>query len=259
MSAPQSLTTAMPNGLTNAAAWQTMAAAGLPDPSWAHVYHNDFDTYLASDWTTTVVGSGTVTLGTTDGGSIVLITSAGAADSVLMQLKSASFQAVLGKDVFFKLQGTVFVDATNDTIHAGLIATSTTPLAAADGVFLVKAAGAATWQLNAVIGGVTTSAILPVAIPLVAGTSFEVGIHIDYLGNIEAFLNPTTGAAWQQLSGTSSAANASLSRGRVAAIPASSLANGVTQVLLNPSFGVTNGAAAIHTFGVDYVTAVRHR
>ena len=259
MSAPQSLTTAMPNGVTNAAAWQTMAQAGVPDPTWAHVYSNDFDTFAAGDWTTTTVGSGTTALGTTDGGSLVLVTSAGASDSVMLQLKGATFQAVPGKDVFFKLAGTVFVDATLETIHAGLIATSTTPLTAADGVYIVKASGATTFALNAVIGGVTVSAPFGVSVPLVIGTYFEVGFHIDYLGNIEAFMNPTTGAAWSQLSATSSAAGASLSRGAVARIPASSLPNGITQVMLNPSFGITNGAAAIHTFGVDYVVAVRNR
>ena len=41
-----SQTTRIPDGVTNAAPWQTFANAGVLDPSWAHVYHNDFDTYL---------------------------------------------------------------------------------------------------------------------------------------------------------------------------------------------------------------------
>ena len=64
-------TTRMPNGATNAAPWQTMAAAGLLDPTWAHLYSNDFDTYAAGDWTATVVGSGTQALQAADGGSLV--------------------------------------------------------------------------------------------------------------------------------------------------------------------------------------------
>lgn len=259
MSAPQSLTTAMPNGLTNATAYQTMANAGIPDPSWAHVYHNDFDTYAAGDWTVTVVGTGAVAQVAQDGGAVALVTSAGATDSVLMQLKAASFQATPGKDVFFKAAGIMFTDVINDAIHAGLIATSTTPLTAADGVYIVKAAGANTWALRAIIGGVTVSAAFPAAQPMVAGAPFEVGFHIDYLGNIEGFINPTTGADWQQLDPTSTAANAMTARGRSAFIPASLLPSGITQVLLNPSFGITNGAASIHTLNLDYLTVAKHR
>jgi hypothetical protein len=249
----------MANGVTNAADYQTMAYAGQPDPSWSHTYHNDFDTYLASDWTVTVVGTGTAALAATDGGYLVLTTTGGATDSVLMQLKAASFKALPGKDVFFKALMVAYSDAITDTIHAGLIATSTTPLTAADGVFLSKANGVNTWTLNAVIGGVTVSAAFPAAQGMVAGVPMEVGFHIDYLGNIEGFINPTTGADWQQLDPTSTATGAMTVRGRSAFIPASSLPNGITQVLLNASFGITNGNATVHTLGVDYITAVRNR
>ena len=259
MPATDSLTTRMPNGITNAAPYQTMAAAGMPDPSWAHVYHNDFDTYAAGDWTVTVVGTGTAALSASDGGMLLLTTTGAAPDSVLMQLKVAGFKCVPGKEVFFKAVLNGFSDVITDTIHAGLIATGTTPLAAADAVYLLKGNGASAWTLNAVIGGVTVSAAFPAALNMVAGVPMEVGFHIDYLGNIEGFINPTTGADWQQLDPLSDSASAMKVRGRSAYIPASSLPNGITQVLLNPSFGITNGNATVHTLGVDYITAVRNR
>ena len=257
MSAPQSLTTAMPNGLTNAAAYQTMAQAGIPDPSWAHVYHNDFDTYLASDWTVSKTGTGTVALAAVDGGQLLSTTTAGAVDAIYNQLTTASFKLVPGKDAFFKFAG-ILADVTTEAFYAGLIATSATPLAAADGVWIYKAAGAATLSLSCVVGGVTTSFAFPVTALLVAAVQFEVGFHIDYLGNVEAFLNPGTGADWQQLTPTSTNPTL-LGRGRLVFAPNSSITGGLTQVLLNPSFGIVNAAASAHTLGCDYITVARNR
>jgi len=257
MSAPDSLTTRIPNGVTNAAVYATMAAAGMPDPSWAHLYHNDFDTYLASDWTVTKVGAGTTALAAVDGGQLLITTTAGAADAVYNQLTTAGFKLQAGKDMFFKFSG-VLADVSTEVFYAGMIATSATPLAAADGIWITKAAGTAALVLNIAIGGVLTTAPFPAAIALVAGVQFELGLHIDYLGNVEAFFNPGTGADWAQLGPDSN--NPTLNaRGRQVFVPNASITGGLTQALLNPSFGILNTSAAAHTLGVDYVTAVRNR
>lgn len=239
-------TTRMPNGLTNAAPWQTMGASGIPDPSWAHVYHNDFDTFATGDWTITKVGTGTTALAAVDGGQLLLTNTAGATDAIYMQPVVATYKLLANTDTFYKFAG-VLSDVTNCQFFAGLIATSTTPLSAADGVWIQMAAGGAL-TLKSVIGGVTTSQALPAAYNLVAGTPFELGIHVDYLGNVEAFINPTTGSSFVY-PGQSGV------RGRNAAL----YAPGVTQVLLAPSFGLLNASAATRSLGVDYVTAVRDR
>ena len=257
MSAPDSLTTRMPNGVTNAANYQTMGAAGIPDPTWAHVYSNDFDTYAAGDWTVTKVGTGTVALTAADGGSLLVTTTTGAADAVYSQLTAASFKLQSGKDTFFKFAG-ILADVVNEVFYTGLIATSSTPLAAADGVWISKASGSQTLTLNIVVGGVATTAAFPASNLLVAGAFFEVGFHVDYLGNVEGFFNPGTGADWQQLGPTSS--NSTLTaRGRQVFVPNNSITNGLTAVTLNPSFGILNTSAAAHTLNVDYITAVRNR
>ena len=258
MSAPQSLTTAMPNGVTNAAAYQTMANAGIPDPSWAHVYHNDFDTYAAGDWTVTKVGTGTAALTAADGGQLLLTTTAGASDAVYNQLTVAGFKAVTGKDIFFKVKGQLS-DVTNCVAYAGLIATTTTPLTLGDGIYIQKPTGAATMQLVCSIGGVATTTNFPASCTLTAATDFELGIHVDYLGNVEAFWNPTTGADWQQLDPMSSSAGAMPVRGRAVFVPNSPITSGLTTAILNPSFGILNSTAAARTMNVDYITAVRNR
>jgi len=254
MSAPQSLTTAMPNGLTNAASYQTMAQAGIPDPSWAHVYHNDFDTFLASDWTITKTGTGTTALTAGDGGLLLLTNTTGASDAIYMQLVAAGFKLVAGKDVFFKFVGTLSA-VVNDVFYCGLINTTTTPATPADGVYIIKPTGAAALQLVTMVGSVATTVNFPATAIPVAGTQFEVGFHIDYLGNVEAFFNPTTGADWQQLDPLSSSAGAMTTRGRVAA----SIAPSLTTANLNVSFGLLNSTGVANTLTVDYVTAVRQR
>lgn len=240
---PLSLTTRTPNGLTNAAPWQTMADAGIPDPTWAYVDADDFASFAAGDYTATAVGTSAITQTAADGGAILLSTSAGIADALYVQRVVASHKLTAGKDTFFKFRGTLS-DATASVFHCGLIATSATPLAAADGVYIVKATAQAALSLVSKIGGVSTTVAFPATELLVAATAFELGIHIDSAGNVEAFFNPTTGS--NPRNGTT---------GAVARLTAP----GVTQVLLNPSFGLLNSAAAIKTLTVDYFAAVTQR
>lgn len=241
------LTTRMPQGFTNADQNETYGQAGVPDPTWAFQDFNDFSNYITTDFTTTVVGAGTVALGDFEGGAIVLTTTTGAADSVLMQRRSAAFKLPLGKDTFFKFSGQLS-EVTNCKFHCGLIITSTTPLTANDGLFIFKNSGAATLALVSVIGGVSTTTNFPTSEVLTANTTFEVGFHVDVSGNVEAFFNPGTG---QQVQNPS----AGDSRGRVAAL----YAPGLTQQLLTPSFGLTNATGVARTLTADYYAAARNR
>lgn len=255
MNANQSTRT--PGGLTNAAPGQTLANYGLLDPSWAHTYFNDFDTYVASEWTVTAVGTDTEALTPFDGGALLLTTGAVAADAVYMQLVDASFkigsQLTPPKDTFFKFSGQLSTASTS-TFYAGLIATSATPLAAADGLYIYKAVGAATLALVSVIGGVTTTVPFPASCIITANTPFEVGIHVDTQGNVEAFWNPTTGL--NPVGYSQSAAG--LASGPVARLTAGATPV-VTTALLNVSFGVMTSTALAVALTADYILAARHR
>lgn len=243
-----SLTTRTPSGLTNAAPWQTMGDAGIPDPSWALAYHNDFTTYAPADWTVTEVGGDTTqALAATEGGALLLTNTAGATDATYMQQVAAAFKLRTGKAAFFKFAGTLS-EATNNTFYCGLIATSATPLSANDGLYIVKASGGKTLSLVSKVGGVSTTVAFPSSLTLADATAFELGIAVDAQSNVYAFFNPTTGN-----NPISTAAGAP--RGYVAAL----YAPGLTQVLLSPSFGLLNASAAARTLSVDFITAVRER
>src|SRR5258706_2992742 len=120
MAAYDSLTTRMPNGVTNAAPWQTMGASGVPDPTWSHLYVNDFDTFNTTDWTTTLVGTGTQAKTDYDGGAILVTNSAGATDATYMQLTNAGFKLGSSKAMFFKFAGQLSA-VSLDTFYCGLV------------------------------------------------------------------------------------------------------------------------------------------
>lgn len=238
-------TTRMPNGMTNAAPWQVFGDAGTPDPTWAHQYIEDFYRFAAAEWTVTLVGTGTILSIAYDGGAAQLTTTAGIADAVYIQKPFATVKLTPGKDVFFHTE-LLLSDVLNSVVHAGMIATSATPLAAADGVYIVKATGQAGLALVSKIGGVVTTVNFPASCLMVNNTECEIGIHIDKQGNIDAFFNPGMGANPVPVGG---------GRGPVARIPAASL----TQVLLNQSVGILNSTAVARTLTVDFiVTSVRN-
>lgn len=246
---PQSLTSRTPNGLTNAAPWQTLADAGFLDPSFAHVDFDDFNVYTAGDWTITKVGTGTVAAAAGDGGNILLTTTAGIADAIYMQRPVEGFKLKAGKDTFIKFAGTL-ADITLPNFMFGLVNTNTAPFTSTDGVSIRKLAGSGALQLAVGVGGVNTFVNFPANCVLVAGVPFELGVHVDSQGNVYGYFNPTTGS-----NPISAAAAASTqSRGPVAKITTT-----LPTAVLNPTFALLNSTAAAKTLTVDYLLAATHR
>lgn len=256
-----SLTTRMPNGVTNCAPWQTMGAAGTPDPTWSHIYANDFDTYAAADWTIALTGTGTTALTDYDGGAILVSNTAGATDAQYIQLKNAGFKIHPGKATFFKFAGQMS-DIANSTFYCGLVQKGATTIASiTDGIFISKdtsTTGALTLHVRQ--ASTNYQVALPALNALVAATYFELGIMVDYLGNVAAFFNPTTGS--NPISAASAASTQN--RGRDAALygaNGSPLPAGQTvpvvlpTALLTPAFGLLNASAATRTLTVDYIVA----
>lgn len=236
--------TAFASGVTNCFPWQAMAEAGIPDPSFSQLYHEEFNVYRPGDFTVTNLSTGTQALSPEVGGVLQLTTAATGADSTFLQLPVAGFQFLTGAHHWFKARIRLSAGLACDA-YAGLIATGTNPIAApVNGLFFFKAQGSLTWVLRSVVAGVTTDFALPVA-NVVADTVWaEVSFHIGSLGEVEAFFNPTTGGFTPVASG--------LARGRVASIPATYL---ISQSVMAPSFGIRNsGAAQANTLKVDYIT-----
>src|ERR1700758_2541275 len=106
-----SQTTRFSKGVTNAAPWQTLGNAGFPDPSWAHVFFDDFDPYVAATYTISGTG-GVVAAIAGRGGLISATTPATSGNAVNIQRATATFSTqntttVFGNrstaQVFFKI------------------------------------------------------------------------------------------------------------------------------------------------------------
>lgn len=234
-----STTTNFPGGVTNAAYYQAMGEACTPDPSWSQLYHNEFNTFIATDLTETLVGTGTSALAAESGGVLLVTTTAGIADANYYQLPVASYVITPGSQLFFKCR-IKLSEVTNCKVHAGLIITSATPQAAAEGLYFFKNSGAATWVLRSTVGGVSVNTVIPTSLVSVAATWLELSFYYDG-ANVAAYFNPSTGP---------SVPSSTSPKGMVAQIAAPSL----TTSVLAPSFGILNTTAVARTMRVDYLT-----
>jgi hypothetical protein len=245
----QSLTSSNPNGLTNASRFGTMGSSGVPDPTYSHIYSNDFSTYAAGDWTITLTGTGTAALIAGDGGILQLTTTTGTTDAVFVQQVQPTFTIDSGKQMFFKFAGSL-ADATLPAFYCGMLNQTTTPLAPTDGFYCYKTAGSTSLHFAVVVGSVSTSISTPIVLNLAAGVYFEIGFQIDQYGNFAIY--------WQPQTGTQLAPNPlvnPVAKGRIAQYTPAAF----TTVNLSPSFGIQNSTAAAKTLNVDYIVASNER
>lgn len=234
MSAPTRFT----SGVTTALPAANLGQFGLPDVTGWHTYFNDFDTYVAGEWTitTTEGGSGSATEALTDeDGGVLLITNDDADnDNDFFNKVGESFLMAAGKKAFFKARFKVS-DATQSDFVIGLQITDTTPLAVTDGIYFLKADGVATLdvycQKNASTGQTSASAIATV----VDATYMTVGWYYDGKGNLAYFVNDV----------------------QLGTLDASSTYLPDTE--LTVSFGIQNGEAAAKTMSIDYILAAKQR
>lgn len=231
----QGHTTRFNYGVTNASPGTTLGNMGQLDPTLHHSYFNDFDTYLASDWTITNVGV-TPTQALTAGlGGWLLLTMAATDDSsTFMQLKTATFQPTAGKRLFFKARFKVS-DATESDFQVGLILTDTTPLDATDGIYFQKDDGDAQLDIYVRKDATTGSTSVSNVATVVSDTFLTVGFEYDGMQTITAFVDNAL----------------------VARLDASSTY--LPDTLLNVSFGVQNGEAVAKTLTLDYIFAAQER
>jgi hypothetical protein len=138
-------------GVSTRARTHPFAFLPEPDPSRVHRYFNDFDVYLASDWTRSLNGgTGTTALVAGDGGLINTVNTAGATDMVQHQLAVATFNVTAsttsqaGKDMWFGIRMKVD-SATLSTVLVGLYTVKSTAATTAptDGFWFKKTAAAA--------------------------------------------------------------------------------------------------------------------
>tara|TARA_B100000282_G_scaffold117221_1_gene83358 strand:- start:190 stop:897 length:708 start_codon:yes stop_codon:yes gene_type:complete len=230
------MTTHFTSGVTNVTADSTFGKVKAPDPTKYHMYHNDFDTYLASDWTitTTEGGSGNASeaLGDGDGGLLVITNDDADDDNDFLQLVKEGFKYEAGKQLAFKARFKTS-DADASDVVMGLQLTDTSPLNVTDGIFFLLTDGSTTLQFIVEKDG--TQSTLDLSTAMADDTFMSVGFvytpadqkfHV-YQNNVEVGTVVNTNAPDDEE--------------------------------LTVSFGIQNGAAASKVLTVDYVTAMKER
>lgn len=223
--------TRYPSGVTNVTKADPLGQFTMPDPSSAHVYFNDFDSFVSGDWTATTSGStSTAAIVDGDGGLLALTTDVGAADYVYLDKKGESFLLEAGKKSWFKTRFKCS-EASTVALVVGLQITDTSPMAVTDGVYFYKASGAAALTLQVVKNSTATSSSVAT---LVADTFIDLAFYYNGVDGISYFVDGV------QL-GTSAVTN----------LP--------DDEVLTVSIGILNAAAAAESLTVDYVLAAKAR
>jgi hypothetical protein len=181
------LVTRFPNGVTNVGEDSPFADLTMPAPTKFHTYYEDFDYYVAANWTVTETQAG-ATQALTDGdGGLLLITNTAADDDLVsLQKVGESYRFASGKELFFEARLKVS-DATQSDVVIGLQITDTTPLDVSDGVFFIKADGSTSVSLLVEKNGTatTTSSVATMA----NDTFISLGFYYDGASSIQYSVN----------------------------------------------------------------------
>ena len=225
-------TTRFPNGITNVGEQSLFAELGQPAATIFHTYFEDFDYYTAGDWTVTETDSGaTQALTDGDGGLLLITNTAADNDLVSLQKKGESFRFESGKALFFEARFKVS-DATQSDVVIGLQITDTTPLDVTDGVFFIKADGAATVDFRVEKNNTATTASAMAT--MANDTYIRLGFYYDGSSAVQYFVNGT-------YTGSSVTTN----------LP--------DDEDMTVTIAIQNGEAAAKTMTVDYVYVAKER
>lgn len=223
--------TRFPSGVTNVTKASDLGMFTAPDPTKNHVYFNDFDTYVAGDWTVTAAGTASAAaIADVDGGAITLTTDAGATDSVYLDKLGESFLFEAGKKLWFKTRLKVS-NATSSTFAIGLQITDTSPLDVTDGVFFAKAGGSTSVTLEVEKNNTATSSTVAT---MANDTFITLGFYYDGVSGISYFADGVQ-------------------------IGTSAVTNLPDDELLTVSLALKNTTTSARVLTVDYVLAAKQR
>jgi hypothetical protein len=226
------LVTRFPNGVTNVGENSPFADLAMPAPTKFHTYYEDFDYYVAANWTVTETQAGaTQALTDGDGGLLLITNTAADNDLVALQKVGESYRFASGKELFFEARLKVS-DATESDVVIGLQITDATPLDVSDGVFFIKADGSTSVSLLVEKNGTatTTSSVATMA----NDTFISLGFYYDGASSIQYFVDGV-------VKGTSVTTN----------LP--------DDEDMTVSIALQNGEAVAKTMTVDYVFVAKER
>jgi hypothetical protein len=255
-----------PNGIANAAPWQHFAGMGVENPFFYHQFYDDFDTVPSTSIGWTATGTGTVTQGALNGGVTILTTTAVAAEFEELQRTQVSFQPVSGKKLYFVARVTLS-DVLNSAFLAGLMPLTATPFTnPANGIWISKASGSTTLNLNVANNSVVTTTAFPAgALTLTNAVSFDVGFEVT--ANYNAAGAPSSGpvvrgsvgpnlVGYVPQSGNGSANSTNRAPNIISTAP---LLATLQATVLAPVLAVQAGTTTIKTMTVDFVGAFEER
>ena len=220
-----------PNGLTTASKAAPMGDFILPDFTKAHIFQEDFDKYVAGDWTVTKTGLATEALTDADGGRLLVTTTNVAGDNSFSQKVGESFLFETGKKLWFDCLFQTSDSSATDIV-LGLQITDTTPLDVTDGVFFLKADGSTT--VNLLVEKNNTATTTAVTTALASATDTRLSFYYDGKSSIKAFVDGVH-------------------------VATSVTTNLPDDEVLTVSFGIQTGAAAAKTLTIDYIVAAKER
>lgn len=221
-------------GINNLERNHPLAMYGQASPWVWHTFFEDFDKYVAGDWTITVTEAGASSaseaLADVDGGVLLLTNDLNDLDRIFYQKKGSSFLFEAGKPMLFGARWKVS-EVIQVAVVVGLQNTDTTPLAVTDGIWFGTDDGDAFLDFHAAKASVQADATAFAT--LVADTWVTTEFAYDGEGNI-----------WYALNG--------VVKGKI------STAANFSAAQLTLSFGVQNGEALSKTMSIDYLFAAKY-
>lgn len=212
-----------------------------------HEYPQDFDQYIAGDWTQTLNG-GSAALVAGDGGLLALTSAVSVIASI--QKNPANFQLAKG----FRTWGRVVtqLDSLLGSSIFGLLNVTTTPFTGAsqtDGIYFTTAVTTGEISLNVAVGGVIST--LDTGVAVVVGSPFNASFYYD--GGVYALPN---GRVIFQLTGAGVTANA---RGEILVPSSGTITAFPGAVNIAPTLGVNASTAVARVLTTDTLYFAKDR
>ena len=228
--------TRFPNGITDVSKVDMMGDMKVVDPTSTHMYFNDFDTYVAGNWTVTEsAATATQALTDIDNGAILLTNDTTDNDSVLLEKVGESFELSDGNKLWFECKFKAGTTVAQTDILVGIAEKAVSKAdgtGLTDGIYFTKDDGDANIDFNVTKDSTTTSAAAVGTIT--ANTYITLGFYYDGSSGIEYWVDGVH-------IGTAATTN----------LP--------DDEEMTVVFGIQNGESAASTMTVEYIMGNKNR
>jgi hypothetical protein len=228
-----------PSGVTNVQPTHPLSEMGQLDPAQFHDFWEDFNYYDSAEWTVTTTegGSGTASeaIQDADGGVLKVTNDDFSTDNDYLQFGSETLLMESGKKTWFTSRWKAS-NATNSTLHMGMMITDTSPADVSEGVyFRIDGDGNLDVYVEEENSAKSASAVYSVTDDTYVTTSW----YYNGVDEVQYFVDGVQ-------RGTISVADSDM--------PLDTADDHLTQ-----SFGVANGANETQSISVDYVGTFKER